>query len=400
MFKRLWVNSLMMLVGIVVAVFLLETFLHLFPEMLPLPVQIVAGFLGEEGARRTAISDFARIIYDLREEDDYLGYKYLPDLNVTLKHPEYEYILKTTSLGFDHIGFRDDGINGISGAPYAVAVGDSFTEGMGVGMSETWVELLENRSGRDIVNMGISGYSSPQLVRMLTKYGMRLKPKLVLYVFNYTDLIDSAVWQARLEHSELEPHSSQAENAGIAALKEFLHEHSVVYELLQYLFGMGTYSEHAQPFATVRYNDAHLSLVFFTKTRWMELLKPDSFEKYRRDWEVTQEAILESNAVARSKGATLVVIITPMKEQIYWDYLKPHLADHQQYDVNQPNRLVADFCELHNIHYLDLTPVLTQKAQRNEQLYFPTDAHWTEKGHEVITDMVFEYLHTHDLLSL
>jgi len=48
--------------------------------------------------------------------------------------------MTTDSLGFKDIGFRDDGING---EPFAVVVGDSFTFGLGVNATDTWVEILE-----------------------------------------------------------------------------------------------------------------------------------------------------------------------------------------------------------------------------------------------------------------
>ena len=38
-----------------------------------------------------------------------------------------------------------------------ICIGDSLTEGYGVGRPENWVTLLNERSENDIINKGISG---------------------------------------------------------------------------------------------------------------------------------------------------------------------------------------------------------------------------------------------------
>lgn len=67
-------------------------------------------------------------------------------------------------------------------APPLLALGDSLTYGEGVAAGETFPALLEARLGRPVVNAGVPGYSSQQMVGRGRRLVDRLDPPLVLVV--------------------------------------------------------------------------------------------------------------------------------------------------------------------------------------------------------------------------
>lgn len=99
-----------------------------------------------------------------------LNFKYFKDVNLALPIPEIEVVHYTSefvdryktkdvlNLGF---GLFDDGINKEK-KYFAVALGDSFTKGVGSGnnIKNGWVELVEkNLPNLDILNLGNLGRS-------------------------------------------------------------------------------------------------------------------------------------------------------------------------------------------------------------------------------------------------
>lgn len=61
----------------------------------------------------------------------------------------------------------------------AVALGDSFTEGMGVATEQTWPARL-SQAGLPTYNLGVQGYAPSQLAGTFRQYGIPLAPKVVI----------------------------------------------------------------------------------------------------------------------------------------------------------------------------------------------------------------------------
>ena len=63
-----------------------------------------------------------------------------------------------------------------------VAIGDSFTEGMGVSIDDTLPSILSSK-GYLTYNLGVQGYSPSQMLGSLKKYGIGLKPKFIVALY-------------------------------------------------------------------------------------------------------------------------------------------------------------------------------------------------------------------------
>jgi hypothetical protein len=302
----------------------------------------------------------------------YLHYRFDPDpflirklklgLNIYVGAREFSYSFRTVSLGYEGIGFRDDGINSEC---FAVALGDSFTEGWGVDGEDTWVELLEKKTGKDFVNMGVSGYSSIENVRMLQEYAAPLRPKLILWAFFRNDFCDSYEANRCLR-------KEAKDNPRRSPVKRWLRRHSLTYQLMRHtgiLFKRKDFSGRS-------YKDSNLSLVFNLCN-----CRTDMHSTVMQEgWRLTQESLLKARALCQDLNAELLVVLIPSKEQSYWHIVKGLVEDPQNCDVDGPDTLVKNLCEEQGIKYLDLTPVFREYAQKGEQLYYAQDGHWNKEG--------------------
>lgn len=135
-------------------------------------------------------------VYTLITQNHY--HRYNPGINFTLTTNEFSYVHRINSLGLrsDEIPRSAKPINECR----IVAIGDSFTEGVGASQDSTWPALLEkklnegqNKTEYQVINAGISG-SDPLFGYMLLKNKLlKYKPDVVLYTFNCSDIDDVVI---------------------------------------------------------------------------------------------------------------------------------------------------------------------------------------------------------------
>ena len=78
---------------------------------------------------------------------------------------------------FNHQGFRCDEFDD---RPAGLALGCSFTEGVGIPVDDTWPAVLSDLIGQHIWNLGIGGSAMDPCFRMLDHYIDVLNPKFVV----------------------------------------------------------------------------------------------------------------------------------------------------------------------------------------------------------------------------
>lgn len=73
-----------------------------------------------------------------------------------------------------------------------MAIGDSFTYGLGVRLSDTYPAQLERLLGDryEVLNVGLPGLNSTQVLRLLEKMTPELKPDLIIYGMCLNDFLD------------------------------------------------------------------------------------------------------------------------------------------------------------------------------------------------------------------
>jgi hypothetical protein len=373
---------LLILFGLIIGLLLIEMALRLFDDWLPDGIRYHAG-----------LTRFHTQMRDIHVPDSYLWHKSVAGVDrIITGHPDYNYRVQTNSLGFDDIGFRDDGIDDQS---FAIALGDSFTWGDGVDNDKIWVERLETETSLDVANLGMSGYGSLQELRLFQTYGLPLKPKLILWTFFPNDLYDDGhfVWReetgrlARREKSPSEPSWSES-------LDTTLRGFSVTYNWV-----ISPFSEldDEEEWERLFYTDRTLDLTFVMRPYWEKRLDPSN-ERVALGKELIPQVLSEVQATATRNDATLVVVLFPFKEQVYWPIVSTLVDNPDSYDVNWPTDWVGTWCEEQDILYLDLAPIFREHAIQGEQLYFRYDAHWNERGHALVEQAIQQYLRGRGLI--
>lgn len=307
--------------------------------------------------------------------DRELGYKFAPDLAdfpVSLENNSFTYTISTVSLGYDEIGFRDDGVEG---DPYAVVIGDSFANCAGVELDACWVELFESETNKDFVNLSVLGYTPQQEYRMLVEYGLPLEPELVLWVFYANDVKDA--WRFHYFGSG----AARAGEFWESPLKSWLAQHSAVYTTLSFFWYNRYFFSQLGRAGGAGAPNSPEEIWWLANT---DLTIPELVEGFA----LTQATILAANKQTTANGSNskFMVVILPFREQVYGD---PKL--HPRFD--SLNETLMDFLRQNEIAAVDLTTALREKAKRESApLYFSQDIHLNERGNRIVAELLQQQL--------
>jgi hypothetical protein len=113
---------------------------------------------------------------------------------------------------FNEIGYRHTSINNYCGNEI-LAIGDSFTVGLGVNQQHLWTELLSSMLGYPVLNFSLNGASNDWICRktsLLLKY---FQPKCIIFHYSFTHRRERSYldW-TDVERTQCDPLYSDEEN--------------------------------------------------------------------------------------------------------------------------------------------------------------------------------------------
>lgn len=191
----LWKNLALLALALVLGALLLEGGAYLLQQAggkgPALPIAFVPAQPGQPALPESTGPNEGDL-HTIHLPDQWVWWKVKPgllDYHVTLGwDKEHDFHLSTSPQGY-----RRTGADAAPDARRILVAGDSTAFGVGVDDGDTWPArleaLLSARGGPpvDVVNSGVPGYSTFQAVRMAEKYGLYVKPALVIVCAGFND---------------------------------------------------------------------------------------------------------------------------------------------------------------------------------------------------------------------
>lgn len=352
---------------------------------------------------------------DLRYEHE-LGYQYRPNLDVTLKTPEWTYQLKTDTHGFSN---TDEALYQKADL---VVLGDSFAQGTGVAGDENWVQRLRSEKGLRVLNLGHGSYDAYHYPIVYRRFASRTKAPITLLCFfglndMRPDFYQYAQWAKqnpsatfldyqkeliRRKPDELIDPPYRLLHQKVDFLLRKSYALTWVFAQLRMWRERLRHSENrpVSPDAILVLGGKELSLPFFSSER---MPYRDWMERHHEEVEYSLQAVRQVDQQAKNTGSRLVLLYFPSLQEVYWPLASEDMWKRWESffaidsrividSLSDPSKRLRQFCEKQDIVFLDLTPVLKEKALQGEPLYFPHDGHWTPKGHEVVAQAIGLFL--------
>jgi hypothetical protein len=284
-------------------------------------------------------------------------------------------------IEYDSLGFRND--RDYLRAPIIV-LGDSFAEAGLVAAEDLLPTRLARRLGVDIANLGQSGYGPQQELIVLKRYGLKLQPRIVLWLFfEGNDLLDIPRYERLSRTWEAEMHRAQSPS-----------QRTLTRNVLNLLAALTDPSAPRDEMkarrrsCTVRAPGTNEPLLLYFAFAGEPLSEEDHASLQK-----SQEILLEADRHCADVGAELVLVFVPTKFRVYDDLCEfPDESLLRGWRVHDLPWQMAAWAAEQGILFLDLTGPLEESATRGELVFFPDDGHWNAKGNEVAAGVIAGYL--------
>jgi peptidoglycan/LPS O-acetylase OafA/YrhL len=308
------------------------------------------------------------------QKDTKTVYSLIPNKTTHLKYNNYDYYVKTNSLGFNgpevDLGEKD------SNEIRIMIIGDAFTMPEGMEYEKAYPELLQaNLSERypekeiRTFNAGVTGFGPNEMFAQLKKFIDTINPDIFLnevFINEFQEInLDSTARLASLKFSKL-------------AFREELFSGCQLPDQISYKIHKLLKDKQYLNYTYYK------SLVFFYEKQ-SDLFSNGNISKL-------DDYFLNVKSLCESKNCDVIVLFAPGQLEISKpddiDYYPYHisLGDTTRYDLNLPGNILKKLAYNADIKYLN--PSIALKSNNMQPVYFRESWHWNPEGHKVIADFL------------
>lgn len=370
--RRWLINLGLAAVGIGVALGIVEIAFALFPQWRPGTTKFLAG----------------------------MGDLFVAQRGMTARPPDPYQLLSAYYIRWGEDGFR---VPARTAERYDVlALGDSYTEAANVGYP--WPDVLAEKSGLTVRNLGFRGYGPFDQARIMEKFGAKAGAQFVIETHFAGNDFSDAMFAETYRQEYVSPAAERA---------EILKTQPAVDEAL--------WEPGDTPFKyplQVEMSGQRHDVVFMEAFLWWLNIERETFDQ-SDNLRVIQESW--QRIVDAAGDACVIISYFPSKEQIYAPYILPEqravllqnafvvTADpggpfYISFDLpagtweevvsrldNQRDSVAALAGKM-GLPFADLTPAFKEAAARGEMLYYTYDTHWNQAGHDLAGQLLADFI--------
>jgi hypothetical protein len=282
---------------------------------------------------------------------------------------------------YDSHGFRNN--HEIHQAPLVV-IGDSMVEWGFVPGEGLTSSRLSQELQLEVANLGQPAYGPQQELVVLRRYGLTLRPKIVLwFFFEGNDLLDVKRYETFTQNLD-----ETVDELNSFKQRSFIKNATV---LFTGLIGAKHRSDgeeaRKRSCAFVRGRTDDERKIYFAYPG-----SPLSAEDLA-SLDTAQKVFLEAHKLSTDSGADFLFVYVPTKFRVYRDFCDfPEDGYGKLWRPNDLPTRLETWNRTHGIAYLDLTAALKSSAATGELVYFSDDGHLNAKGHEVAAEFILSFL--------
>ena len=294
--------------------------------------------------------------------DPVLGYKLMPNVSRNAFTSDFTVVYKTNSLGLREKELKD------SKKFRILFLGDSLTFGEGIPSGSRFSDLIEKEI-RNVysINAGVPGYKINQMYSWLERYGMDLKPNLIICSIIPPCLIWSVDKNVENSPNLFMPKQEKkySENRGAYFINHFKKVSDQVLSKSYF-------------YCVLKVNTQIVRMLFILKKRdkkvWAEI-----GENSARLHKIAKE---EKKEIVKRESGKIFLSLKNICDRTHTKLLLVNI-----YPVPMP--WLDVFFRENGIEYLDLSPRLNKVYKK---IRFPIDLHYNAAGNKIIADSLQDYI--------
>lgn len=318
-----------------------------------------------------------------------LGWSHAPNLQADVIAGGKPIHIRTNSKGLRD---RERTYKVPPGIQRILCLGDSFAFGWGVEATDRLTDVLENRFLRhtEVINAAVEGYGTDQQYLYLQREGFRYHPRVVLLAMfpgnDFEDNTRSAAGGFPKPRFEVGPTGLRLLTFPTPGQQQgqgppdpfFFRYHSRAYQCLArriYLLCAAAKARRtADTSAMARRHPA---------SNWIRE-RPEGYD-------VTRALLAAMAEECRRHHARFLILMIAPGELIQIAPDSPQAGDRWRY-LARCYYAAGEICRSLSLSHIDTLAEYTARTRRGEQLYIPSDAHWTPAGHALAAHLVCQKL--------
>jgi hypothetical protein len=299
---------------------------------------------------------------------------YIPELNRTVEYRT------------DENGFRNP--PNLKRADI-VFIGDSFTEAGQVSDEQSFPQRVAISTGLKAANLGRGAYGPQQELIVLKRYGLAYEPRVVVWqLFEGNDLTDASIFAGWKENPDQ-----------ITSVRERYFQYSFLSQWLSKTRVRG----RDVPLVTLRHRSGTTQRIAL-RYRY----DPSQPAAVPIGLAETIRTIEEGQRLCQARGIQLMIVLVPtlvrvLEPDISFDRREDklqYLPEEGRADKKDFSSRIEGLCSQIGCSFVDGFAALRQAAARdNGALYILGDEHLDTTGHEVIAQLVLEWLRSRNNIN-
>ncbi len=286
--------------------------------------------------------------------------------NVNAQHitPEYRYTYTSNSMGFR--GSSEYSLRADKNVYRIVIQGDSVTLGHGVGDRETYSYFLEEKFSLiglkvEVLNLGVSGFGTAEEIIQYENVAINYSPDLVILGYFQNDDMNNHVSQLYgLSDGELIRISS--------SFQPGLYMRDRIYKIPFYSF----LSQKSHLFTFIRTQASALIINSLKEQNFSGIERKTNEGATEQASELTRRLLQKYAHTVTSSGSDLIIL----------DITDKNMRTDFPVDVDFGNRVKT----------IATKPTFSENQNETERLFYEVDAHPTVAGHQLIAQVLYEYI--------
>jgi hypothetical protein len=379
--QRWLINFLLVLMGLALAGLLVVVLFRVFPGLLP------------NGRARSVDMGVIRFTSGM-------GDMFFERPGLVAPPPDPYKVLSEHRLAWDADGFR---VPAHPSDHYdVVALGDSYTEAANV--ARPWPDVLADRSGLAVRNLGFRGYGPVEELRVLRDYGVKSNPRLIILAFFEGNDLNDVMTASSREFT----------------LPELARRTFAPYDPNDPIWKSNNPGPFPLPVRFQINGKTHEMAFLDSYLSWLNaerevFASSENMAKMGQVW----------NDMARAAGsnACLAIAYFPSSPHIYAPYIVPQDRDRMMSTVqtmyldrpgteiqgklhvdtfqqamallDSQRDAVQDLAAQQGRPFIDLVPAFKQAAAQGKILYYTYDTHPNQSGHDLAGQVIADFLAQH-----
>ena len=285
----------------------------------------------------------------------------------------------------------------------------------GVENEDIFTSLLDERGGEslEVVNLGVSGYSTDQEFLLWRELGHKWKPdQVLLFITPITDLGEILSPKA---HNISKP-SYTIDASGELIQKSMPVASEKQWETKTKLIKLkkGYTTQRILAHSTIANLLASAALRNQSIRQWFASLRiipqrtlgnkwdylvymNDPTKEDQMGWQIIFGLADKINDSVTKSGGELIIVIVPSMLQVYpelWDRYtaQSYVPKDIELDPEAPIRRIKKACKEMDIKVINLLPDFKEASKNDPYFYYPFNRHWTKEGNRLVADILWREL--------